>query len=353
VPKNITINPISCENYTLNGKTYTTSGIYLQKIVTKSGCDSTVTLNLTINKNKATNITQTGYESYVLNGQTYTTSGIYSQKLITKSGCDSIITLNLTINKNKTNSISKTSCDSYTLNGQTYSLSGTYTQKLIAKGGCDSTVTLNLTINKNKTSSISKTSCDSYTLNGQTYSSSGIYTQKLVAKSGCDSILTLNLTVNKIDVSVTTVGNSLSANSSGMIYQWLDCNKNKTAIVGATQQNYKPLNNGSYAVSITKDACSAVSTCYAINTIATLEQQLLSKVMIYPNPSEGKYIVTLPQAVENIQINIIDAIGRTIYSQYLEQNQQFSIDLTDNVNGIYFLHLSINEEKYTYKLIKE
>ena len=85
--------------------------------------------------------------SYTLNGQTYTTSGTYTQTLVNTAGCDSIITLNLTI-LNSVNTLTTSACNSYTLNGQTYTTSGTYTQTLVNTAGCDSTITLNLTINK-------------------------------------------------------------------------------------------------------------------------------------------------------------------------------------------------------------
>ncbi len=39
---------VDCTGYTLNGTTYTTSGIYSQSIVNSLGCDSIITLNLTV-----------------------------------------------------------------------------------------------------------------------------------------------------------------------------------------------------------------------------------------------------------------------------------------------------------------
>ncbi|MFA6404127.1 MAG: T9SS type A sorting domain-containing protein [Salinivirgaceae bacterium] len=43
-------------------------------------------------------ITQTSCESFTLNGETFTTSGVYTQTLTNAAGCDSIVTLDLTIN---------------------------------------------------------------------------------------------------------------------------------------------------------------------------------------------------------------------------------------------------------------
>jgi hypothetical protein len=65
---------------------------------------------------------------------------------VNEAGCDSTLTLNLTILENISNSISETACDSYTWNGETYTTSGTYTQHFLSTSSCDSVVTLNLTI---------------------------------------------------------------------------------------------------------------------------------------------------------------------------------------------------------------
>jgi len=63
--------------------------------------------------------------------------------------CDSIITINLTINSNTASSISETACLQYTSpSGKfIYSESGNYNDTLPNSKGCDSVITINLTIN--------------------------------------------------------------------------------------------------------------------------------------------------------------------------------------------------------------
>ena len=53
------ITTTACNSYTLNGQTYTATGIYSQLFTNQWGCDSTVTLDLTINEAE-TAVTQTG-----------------------------------------------------------------------------------------------------------------------------------------------------------------------------------------------------------------------------------------------------------------------------------------------------
>ena len=48
-PTSATLNVTSCDAYTLNGQTYTASGTYSQLLTNSNGCDSTLTLNLSLN----------------------------------------------------------------------------------------------------------------------------------------------------------------------------------------------------------------------------------------------------------------------------------------------------------------
>jgi uncharacterized delta-60 repeat protein len=63
------------------------------------------------------------------------------------SGCDSLVTLNLTINQPNSSSFTLEACSSYSWNGNTYVSSGTYTENFTNVNGCDSIATLNLTVN--------------------------------------------------------------------------------------------------------------------------------------------------------------------------------------------------------------
>ena len=62
------------------------------------GCQGSDTVMITVLDNGASSLTQTALDSYTLNGQTYTQSGTYTQVVPAANGCDSTITLNLTLN---------------------------------------------------------------------------------------------------------------------------------------------------------------------------------------------------------------------------------------------------------------
>ncbi len=158
---------------------------------------STATLNLTIKKSTSSTTPVTACDNYSWNGQTYTQSGTYTFKTTNAAGCDSSATLNLTINRSTSNAPqSATACDNYTWNGKNYTQSGLYSYTTTNSVGCTSTFTLDLTVNNSTSSTQSATACDSYTWNGTTYTQSGTYKRTMTNKAGCDSLLTLNLTIN-------------------------------------------------------------------------------------------------------------------------------------------------------------
>ena len=90
---------VACDSYTwIDGNTYTSNNnSATHTLQNTNGCDSTITLDLTINYSSSSEITETAIDSYTLNGITYDSSGTYIQTITNSVGCDSTITLHLTI----------------------------------------------------------------------------------------------------------------------------------------------------------------------------------------------------------------------------------------------------------------
>ena len=88
------------ETYTENGFNVSEAGVYTQNLQTINGCDSVVTLTLTVNPVYSFTIDATinQGETYHGNGFEVSEAGTYTQNLQTINGCDSVIVLNLTVN---------------------------------------------------------------------------------------------------------------------------------------------------------------------------------------------------------------------------------------------------------------
>ncbi len=164
----------ACISFVWYGNTYTSSATPTHTFTNVSGCDSVVTLHLTITPQPA-----------------MPTLACYETASFNTSSCSWVVTGTQPAAIVTTTS----SCNTYTwlANGSNYTQSGTYSYN----ANCQN-YTLNLTINQPTTSTTNATASGSYNWNGNTYNSSGIYTYHTNNASGCDSAALLNLTINAV-----------------------------------------------------------------------------------------------------------------------------------------------------------
>jgi hypothetical protein len=215
-----TINQSICagSSYLFNGINRTTAGSYLDTLVGSNGCDSFLTLNLTIRPITTGTINQSicAGSSFLFNGINRTTAGSYLDTLVGSNGCDSFLTLNLTIRSTTTGTINQSICSgsSYLFNGINRTTAGSYIDTLVGSNGCDSFLTLNLTIRPITTGTINQCICagSSYLFNGINRSTAGSYLDTLVGSNGCDSFLTLNLTIRS--TTTGTINQNICSGSS-------------------------------------------------------------------------------------------------------------------------------------------
>ncbi|MBP5400616.1 MAG: T9SS type A sorting domain-containing protein [Bacteroidales bacterium] len=147
----------ACDEYEWNGETLTSSGDYTATFTAANGCDSTVTLHLTIHPAVTELVEVTLCENdlpyHYVNGDIDTTFdvgtpnlSVFNFQFSTQYGCDSVVTLHLTINVADTTEFTETACGSYVWNDEVYEESGDYVQTFANANGCDSVVTLHLTV---------------------------------------------------------------------------------------------------------------------------------------------------------------------------------------------------------------
>ena len=149
---------IVCEAYEWHGTTYTTSDTYTYEYINASGCASVDTLHLTVNHSTTGIDMQEACDSLLwIDGVTYyeSTSDVNAPTftLTNAAGCDSVVTLNLSLNHSVTVDYYLTISDDdlpFTYGDTTFLpgtvQSGDYTIVLETADGCDSVVTLHLTV---------------------------------------------------------------------------------------------------------------------------------------------------------------------------------------------------------------
>ncbi len=91
----------ACKDYTwpFSGQKYYTSGTYTESYTTPAGCDSTAVLYLTINQPSSGSMTVNACNSYTwpANNMTYYASGGFNIIIPNHKGCDSLLSLFLTV----------------------------------------------------------------------------------------------------------------------------------------------------------------------------------------------------------------------------------------------------------------
>lgn len=238
------VEAVACDTYDWTAGdgetyTYTASGTYSSEpYANAAGCTTVDVLTLTINVNAGTEYTETVCDAYMWNGTQYTESGDYTFDYTDGNGCASTDVLHLTVNKSSINTIEEVVCDSYTWengDGQTYTTSGVYTYNYTTSDGCAGTDYLVLTVNQNSSTEYTATACDSYIWNDVEYTESGDYSYEYSNAAGCPSTDVLHLTVNK---NSNTEYNATACDS----YNWYNTNYTESG-----DYTYEYINNSGCA----------------------------------------------------------------------------------------------------------
>lgn len=299
--------------------------------------------------------------SYTWNGETYTESGDYEQFFPMPNGCDSIVTLHLTIEHEFSTTLNITSCDSFTWNGATYTQSGDYEQSFTTQFGCDSIVTMHLTINPSMTHEFMISTCDSYIWNGTEYFESGDYEQSFTSLTGCDSIVTLHLTIETFDEMQaiegdTEVDSYLTPNSvfvqsgfmSGSIYQWSIEPTEAGSIIGSGNTvivNWAPEFKGDATLTVNvSNACGEGNNAITVNVKSTFDISENSiDAKLYPNPTSGDINIEVPGMQH---ITITNTLGQTVVDMELDADAT-SINMAQYGTGMYLIRIQTSNGSCT------
>ncbi|MCB9257682.1 MAG: Ig-like domain-containing protein [Chitinophagales bacterium] len=139
------------DSFFFNGQYYSSNINILTPILTNSfGCDSGAQLILSVlpELSYSSSLQLCIGESYDFFGQTLVNDGIYTEVLISSTGCDSTVSLDISFVSQIISNFSLTICDgeSYVFGTQTVSVADVYTETFVSSGACDSVVTLDLSV---------------------------------------------------------------------------------------------------------------------------------------------------------------------------------------------------------------
>lgn len=351
------------DSLAFNGQQLKLPGTYKGVFEAVNGCDSLVTLHLSVLPVAKFNLTATACadKPFPFNNQLIDKSGVYSYTLphAAANGCDSVLTLDLTlIPVVEPTVMEATICagTSYTFLDEDLTQSGSYSRILPSQYGCDSLIVLNLTVLPSPVDSIARTICqgDTYEFYDQSLTQAGVYSALLKTISGCDSILILTLSVTPSNYGVAIQGATLVAVAPGASFQWLDCDNNLEPIAGATGNTFTATVTGQYAVQVTQNACTFTSQCYPVVVVSTEAAADGLSWSVQPNPAQTAVTLELHEAFATpLRLALFDLNGRLLREAALPAGAEtLTLNLSGLPDGMLVLRLTDGARVWARRLVK-
>ena len=285
-------------------------------------------------------------DSIIFYGTVLKQSNTYTHILTTVHGCDSTISLTLTVNPVVTTQRNAAVCfgQPYLFNGNLLTQSGVYRDTVPSSTGCDSVIALTLTVSSSLVTNQSQSICSgsAYNFNGRPLTASGTYIDSLIAAGGCDSIVTLVLNVVPKPVPVVSLqGTNTLSTTPFASYQWL---LNNQPIAGANTSVYVALQNGAYSVAvIDTNICNDTSAVTNITTLAVNDLQKNLSIQLFPNPTSGNLNIAVSGfSGSQLHIRLYNTYGSLIYfteKEIINGAGINQIDMNKFASGIYILQL--------------
>ena len=426
---------------TMDAITVNAAGTYTVTGTDANGCTNTATHTVSVNPTYNIPLTHSicEGESYNFHGQNITTAGTYTHTLQTVNGCDSVLTLVVTLEALPTIAISgnTTLCEgestTLTANGgisyiwsngsATNSInvteSGVYTVTATNVEGCSATANATVTVNplpivviggntsicEGGSTTLTASGADTYGWStgdntaSATISAFGIYNVTGTSAAGCSSVASVTMLVSQLPVITITGETDICAGESttltangGNTYLWSNGTSDATltvsnagtyqvigyneagcnAMASATVNVWQPATtefsvecpdscytwndqtyctSGDYTQTLqTVHGCDSVVTLHLTITVG-LEDYNGFDFKVYPNPTNG--VVNVQCTMNNVQlgdmeIHVVDMYGRLLNVVGANNHSplrtdthgssvQTQIDLSRYATGIYFI----------------
>lgn len=363
----VLVNETICEGeeYLFNGMNLTETGLYSETLATVGGCDSTVSVNLTVLPGVPPILNEVicEGESYNFGNNVYTESGIYISSFSSPNGCETLVTLTLSVQIAQEVSIEQTICegDQYPFGSQLLSDAGTFVGNFNTLSGCDSIVTLTLNVNPVQEYELFETICkdETYIIGSETYTYTGTFENTLISLvTGCDSVITLNLTVVDINggalitnddgTGIGAINMTVSNGTPPYTFEWNN---------GADTEDLSGLTDGTYEVVVSDaNGCSETFSFTVDNStgIFSPASTVTFGATVHPNPAptNGELKISISNNQDQVfEFRLFDSVGKMIENKKVQMNvgEQVQRFTAPQNAGLYYLQV-INENQETKSL---
>jgi len=184
------------------------------------------------------------------------------------------------------------------------------------------------------------------------------YYVSITDANGCRDSLSVNI-IQSYPVTTSTTVNNESCNGASdgsatiqvnsgtapYIYQWSD---------GQTTQVASGLAPGTYTVVVTDaNGCMTDTQVTVESFVNTINLENLTIFELYPNPSDGQFIINVQFSVtETANLSIFSELGQQVYNYTNTQNSfTQNIDISQHAAGTYFVMVSTDKGRAIKKVL--
>lgn len=336
-------------------------GVYFDTLSTMYGCDSIVTIELTVLPEPVTNVNLSICEGDVIivNGTVQNSTGTYYDTLSTQWGCDSIVVIDLNVVPTSRTYLTDTVCAMYISpsGNHVWTTSGVRQDTLTSQvTGCDSVLTINLYVYYEIQRKDTLFSCGPYVsiTGNQTWNMTGSYTDTITQSSGCLRIIDVwFILASAMDTTASVNTTQIQSKELNASYQWLDCDNNYAIIPNENGRSFIPSTPGNYAVELTRSGCIDTSNCYSVATVGVNDLLLSEQVTVYPNPTTGNIVIDMGAVYSSVNVTIRNVIGQVVSSGSYNSTSLIQTNISTEP-GIYFVELTTaNGQSTVVRIVKQ
>ena len=126
---------------------------------------------------------------------------------------------------------------------------------------------------------------------------------------------------------------------------------NDALIPGATDTVYTPEVSGYYYVKTTLDNGNSANSNYIFIPINSKDNDVMDKVLIYPNPSKGLFNISFGSNINNGFLKIFDLHGKLLREETFQNTSLERLDISEFPAGIYLVSGNIDGKNMSSRIV--
>ena len=183
----------------------------------------------------------------------------------------------------------------------------------------------------------------------------GVYEVTVIDANQCGASNSFEITEpdainNGVEVENATL-TALETNADS--YLWYNCNDPGRVLENADAATFTAVENGEYAVVITKDGCRVVSDCKTVATTNHESQKISGSTIVTPNPVNGIATILFGREVREVKVTVFSAYGELVWEQREVNGFDCRVDFSGLRTGLYLIEIVDGNSVERIKIIKD